>query len=289
MAGPRFVDPSATAGSLDAAPAIGRIVDVIEESTNRIEMAEYFGRTRAAHVYGLADLDEFFWPSVRAFVARDAGQMQAVALLLDTLGVPLLYAVAPPGDDAMITLLEGISAELPVPCGTTVSLGAPDVLGWRFDSEGEFLKMRLRSDADLSRSDMTGVALLGPDDLGEVQAFYATAAYAPGEGGFFQPYMLELGPYFGFRERGALIAAGGVHVLSEFYGVAGLGNIATAPVARGNGHAGRITRALCCNLATRIPLIALNVRRDNAPAVKCYQGVGFEPVLTYEEGWIRGI
>lgn len=33
--------------------------------------------------------------------------------------------------------------------------------------------------------------------------------------------------------------------------------------------------------------IWVNVRRDNTPAVKCYTRIGFEPVLRYEEGWIR--
>jgi ribosomal protein S18 acetylase RimI-like enzyme len=261
----------------------------ILESTNRDVLAAFFGRFPAAHAYGLADLDAPFWPHVRAFTAREDGETVAVALLLDSLGVPLLYAVALPGDKAMTKLLRGIEGELPLPCVATVALGVPEALGWRFDSAGEFLKMRLRSMMDFTNDDHSRIERLTPGDLTEVQRFYTEVAYEPGEGGFFQPYMLELGPYFGVRENGELIAAGGVHVLSERYGVTGLGNIATAPTCRGRGLASNITRVLCQDLAPRIPLVALNVRRDNTPAVRCYRRAGFDPVLLYEEGWIRAI
>jgi RimJ/RimL family protein N-acetyltransferase len=261
----------------------------ILESTDRGDLAAYFRRMESAHAYGLADLDVPVWPSVRAFVARQGGATCAAALLLDTLGVPLLYAVAPPGDEATIALLKAIAGELPLPCGATIALGAIESLGWHFDSAGEFLKMRLAADANPVDDESVSVQPLDLDDYEEVSRFYEEAAYAPGEGGFFRRFMLELGPYFGVREGGKLVAAGGVHVRSERYGVAALGNIATTPYRRGQGLAGVIVRALCRNLSSQVPLIALNVRHDNIAAVRCYERSGFRPVLRYEEGWIREV
>jgi ribosomal protein S18 acetylase RimI-like enzyme len=243
----------------------------------------------AAHAYGLGDLDAPFWPSVRAFVAQDGDETAAAALLLDTLSVPLLYAVATPGDRATIELLKAIGGELPMPCGATLALGAIESLGWSFDSAGEFLKMHLDGDTQNLVDDGKSVELLNLDDYEELDHFYREVAYAPGEGGFFQRNMLELGPYVGIREGGDLVAAGGVHVRSPRYGVAALGNIATTPSSRGKGLAGYIVRALCRNLAPHVPLSARNVRHDNAPAVNCYKRAGFRSVLTYEEGWIREI
>ena len=239
-------------------------------------------------MYGRADLDQPFCPSVRAFTAEVGGEIAAVALLLDVLNVPLLYAVAPPAHGPTRELLSAIKMEIPQKCGATLALETVEALGREFDSEGEFLKMRLASGVDRDKAaDGPEVSRLGPADLAEAKAFYRGAAYAPGEGGFFLPYMLELGPYFAIREDGYIVAAGGVHVLSDRYGVVGLGNIATAPLFRGRGFATGITRALCDELIPRIPVIALNVRRDNSPAVSCYARVGFEPVLRYEEGLIR--
>lgn len=261
----------------------------IRESRDREALSGFFRRLESAHAYGLADLDEPFWPSVRAFAALERGEIRAVALLLDTLGVPLLYAVAAPSDQATIALLKAIGSELPMPCGATLALGATESLGWHFESAGEFLKMRLETDANFLVAASARVELLDLDDYEEVQHFYREVAYAPGEGGFFQRYMLELGPYVGVREGGDLVAAGGVHVRSQHYGVAALGNIVTTPAWRGKGLGGTITRALCRYLTPHVPLIALNVRHDNAPAVNCYRRAGFKPVLRYEEGWIREI
>jgi ribosomal protein S18 acetylase RimI-like enzyme len=36
--------------------------------------------------------------------------------------------------------------------------------------------------------------------------------------------------------------------------------------------------------ADDVDAIGLNVRRDNAPAIRCYEHLGFRPVLAYEEG-----
>ncbi len=260
----------------------------IAESRDREALAYFFRRNESAHAYGLADLDQPFWPAVRAFVGEEGGEIAAVALLLDVLGVPLLYAVAPPGHEPTKQLLNAIRTEIPQPCGATLGLGIAGALGRAFDSEGEFLKMRLaREVTQRDIADGPQVSRLGPADLAEAEEFYGERAYAPGEGGFFLPYMLELGPYFAIREDGQIVAAGGVHVLSDRYGVAGLGNIATAPDSRSKGFATVITRALCEELIPRIPVIALNVRRDNTPALKCYTRIGFEPALCYEEGWIR--
>ncbi len=258
------------------------------ESRDRDALAEFFRRRESTHVYGLADLDRPFWPDVRAFTALDGGVIVAVVLCLEALRVPLVYAVAPPDDEPTRELLRAVASEIATPCVATLSLGVASALGWDFDSAGEFLKMRLRSEVrpgDLAEH--SSAHRLDTSDLDELRGFLEGRAYAEGEGGFFQPYMLELGPYYAIRDAGEIVAAGGVHVLSERHGVAGLGNIVTHPGFRGRGYAGVITRALCRELIPRIPVIALNVRRDNAPAVRCYTSVGFEPVLHYEEGWIR--
>lgn len=262
----------------------------ITESRDREGLAEFFRREESAHAYALADLDRPFWPGVRAFIATRGGEIAAAALLLESLGVPLLYAVAPPGDELTRVLLEAIAEEIPKPCAANLAAGVARDLGWSFASAGEFLKMRLRGEVPQANYlPLSHVEALGPADLRELQAFLERSAYGAEEGGFFRPYMLELGPYFAIRREGEIVAMGGVHVLSERFGVAALGNIVTAPAFRGRGYAGAITRALCRALVARVPLIALNVRCDNLPAIRCYTRVGFEPVLRYEEGWIEAV
>jgi GNAT superfamily N-acetyltransferase len=262
----------------------------IGETRDRETLARFFRREQGAHVYGLADLDAPFWPDVRAFASMQGGEIDAVALLLGDLGIPLLYAVAPPGHEPTRALLAAIAAEVPTPCIATLSLGLPRALGWEFESAGEFLKMHLTARGrarDLD--DGSPVERLIPADLEELERYLDSSAYGEGEGGFFRAYMLELGPYFVIRHEGEIVACGGVHVLSKRYGVVGLGNIVTSPEFRGRGYASLIMRALCRELVDQIPLIGLNVRRDNLAAVRCYTRVGFEPVLNYEEGLIEAL
>ena len=95
--------------------------------------------------------------------------------------------------------------------------------------------------------------------------------------------MLESGPAFGVRKEGRLVCAGGVHVFSRDYGVAAIGNVATAPPARRRGLGRAVTAALCHALAGAKDL-GLNVEVGNRSAVACYEGLGFQAVCRYVEG-----
>jgi ribosomal protein S18 acetylase RimI-like enzyme len=101
--------------------------------------------------------------------------------------------------------------------------------------------------------------------------------------GYFEPVNLERGPYVAIRDDRGIAAVAGVHVYSPDKRVASLGNIATRPDARGRGLARRVTAALCRLLQGEIDVIGLNVRADNAAAIACYRGVGFEIRHAYDE------
>jgi ribosomal protein S18 acetylase RimI-like enzyme len=45
----------------------------------------------------------------------------------------------------------------------------------------------------------------------------------------------------------------------------------------------RVTAALCRLLGAEIDVIGLNVRADNAAAIACYRGIGFELRHAYDE------
>jgi predicted GNAT family acetyltransferase len=127
--------------------------------------------------------------------------------------------------------------------------------------------------------DTTQVQQFSPSDISELEAFYR-ASYP---GNWFDARMLETGYYYGLREEGEIVSVAGVHVYSPAYGVAALGNIATRPDLRGRGLASRVTARLCQALLDHIPLIGLNVKADNRPAIASYRKLGFEAVGQYEE------
>jgi RimJ/RimL family protein N-acetyltransferase len=93
----------------------------------------------------------------------------------------------------------------------------------------------------------------------------------------FSPDLFTQGLYVGAYEGERLIAAGGTHALVPAYGIAVLGNIFTAPQARGQGYATAVTGALLTTLFQRhYSLVVLNVFEDNVQAIRIYQRLGFQ-------------
>ncbi len=258
----------------------------VEICDDRARIEAWLRREPETHVYPLADLDDFFWPQTTWYVARDDGGIRALGLVLDTLGIPVLYALGAPGDPDLRALLLEIRDLLPSRFFVNLSPGLGDVFSgdWDFAPQGEHQKMVLAEPVD--RNARHPVEELAPADLEELQGFYARDAYTLAEAGgrFFEPYMLEFGPYLGIREGGRLVAAGGVHVHSRERRVAAIGNVATSPSARGKGHGSAITHALCSRLQASVDHIGLNVETRNATAIRCYERLGFRAVCRYAEG-----
>ena len=67
------------------------------------------------------------------------------------------------------------------------------------------------------------------------------------------------------------VNVGSAHALG-----AQIGGTYVPPAYRGQGHAKRGVAALCRRLLTRHPRVTLHVNEANLPAVRAYEGVGFE-------------
>ena len=258
------------------------------ETRDRGRLEPFLRRNTASHLYALADLDDLFFRDTTWWAAVAGDEFRAVALLLRKLRVPILYAVSQPGDAATRALLEHLTPNLPPSFFASLGLSLEDVLanGHDFDSQGEHLKYLLEDWSGVEATDVARAQLLGPGERSELEDFFDRDAYDRTESGgrFFEPYMIERWPYAGIREHGRLVCAAGVHVYSERFRVAALGNIATRPDYRGRGLAGAATARVCLELRDRVDHIGLNVQAQNAAAIRCYEGLGFRPVCRYVEG-----
>jgi RimJ/RimL family protein N-acetyltransferase len=93
----------------------------------------------------------------------------------------------------------------------------------------------------------------------------------------FSADLFPQGLYFGAYAGERIVAAGGTHALVPTHGIAVLGNILTAPEARGQGYATAITTSLVATLFDQhFSLVVLNVFEDNSPAIRIYQRLGFQ-------------
>lgn len=259
----------------------------MEALGDRGEIERFLRRDAPAQIYGLADLDDAFWGDTR-WLGRRArgGELSAVCLVLEKLALPIVYAVAAPGDHETLELLREAVPELPRRFFANFPLGFERALAKSHEIAplGEYRKLWLADVRGLESFEIPGIERLGADDAPELERFYAERAFGPGEHlGFYARYMLELAPWFGLRESGELVCVAGVHVCSERYGVAALGNVATAPAWRGRGLARAVCARLARELEERVPLVGLNVATANAPALRCYRALGFREALRYEE------
>jgi len=132
-------------------------------------------------------------------------------------------------------------------------------------------RMSLKDEAQLMRAGTSSVFPLSIGDLGDLMGFYELSY--PGHN--FSPRMVKPDMYWGVKKEGTIVSAAGVHVYSQRYGVAALGNIATHPDFRRRGLGTAVTAKLCKVLLGSVERIALNVRMDNAAAINMYRSLGF--------------
>jgi predicted GNAT family acetyltransferase len=102
----------------------------------------------------------------------------------------------------------------------------------------------------------------------------------------FDASQLASRAFYGVWEAERLVAVAGTHVVSEARGVAAVGNVFTHPAYRGRGLATITTAAVVEDLLRRpgMTTIVLNVARENLPAVRCYESLGFWAFYAYHEG-----
>lgn len=239
------------------------------------------------HLFGLGDLDDFYWPYTSWYVLEDNDEIQQ--LILTYIDAPNLVMMALTNErlEKMQQLLGSIIHLLPQRLYVHLSPGLVDVLDtvYHLHSHGKFVKMALNNSAELSKVNTSAVTQLAIEDLPKIERFYQES-YPEN---VFNTRMLQTGQYFGVYRDGRLISIAGIHVYSPQYRVAVLGNIATHPDSRRQGAATAVTARLCRSLKETVDHIGLLVHADNAGAIACYARLGFVQHSTVEVYFLERI
>ncbi|MFA5138387.1 MAG: GNAT family N-acetyltransferase [Elusimicrobiota bacterium] len=245
------------------------------EDKGRIE--GFLRGSAALHIYGLGDLDERFWPDTEWYGLRKGRALAAVAFLYRR--ATLLALCPEEGTEPMRELLQGIDLPDRIYAHLSPGLAGAAARRHRVIPHGTHLKMILEDASNLGGVDITAAESLSPGHVEELRVFYQESY----PGNWFDPATLDTGQYFCVRQEKRLAAVAGVHVYSPRTRVAALGNIATHPAFRGRGLGRVVTAAVCRSLLKSVDLVGLNVKADNAPAVRLYASLGFRRVAAYEE------
>jgi len=125
---------------------------------------------------------------------------------------------------------------------------------------------------------------LGAADLAALRGLYEDGAARQEIPDFFEDSMVDAGIYFGVRDAGELVAVAGTHVLTPR--AAAVGNVYVRHDARRRGLAARVTAAVARELRKRgVETVVLNVRQDNATAIRVYEKLGFVVHGEFLEGF----
>jgi ribosomal protein S18 acetylase RimI-like enzyme len=246
------------------------------------EVELFCRRNPFLHLYSIGDLDDFFWPYTTWYALRTDGCVRQLVLVYTGQVLPTVLALTEEPLDHMRELLRDLLRVLPRRFYAHLTEGTATALeqDHRLTSHGAHYKMGLTDPGALDILDGSAAVPLTSADTVELQALYA-ASYP---GNWFAPRMLQTGFYFGVRRGTQLVSVAGVHVYSQKYQVAALGNITTLPDYRRQGLATVVTARLCQELRRAgIQSIGLNVKADNRGAIACYDKIGFTHVADYGE------
>jgi GNAT superfamily N-acetyltransferase len=243
------------------------------------EIESFLRRNVYLYIYAIGDLDDFFWPYTTWYAVKESEEIRAIALLYSGRDFPVLVALTE-GNSAE-QLISSIIDFLPGKFHAHLSPDAEAALEQKYEmkSRGKHYKMALSDKSLLDDVDCSGVVRLKSEDLDEVLRLYKDAY----PGNWFDPRMLQTEQYFGIRKDDRLASAAGIHVYSQQYKVAALGNVVTHPDYRGNGFGRAVTAKLCRSLCEIVEHIGLNVKSDNQIAVSVYKRLGFKIVNCYWE------
>ena len=240
---------------------------------------EILQRDRCWAVYALADLEPEYSAPAEWHVAVNG--RPALLLVYRGFQPPVLFAMGAAAD--LAPLLPEIAGE----CEFYISMRAEAAAllrnsGYQIRDEKKMWRMVTDSARFVPRTHYA--VRLGPADYEALACLYRDGDAAGETPPFFDAGMLRHGVYYGIRERGAIVAAAGTHVLSERENVAAIGNVYTRRDRRGRGFGAQVSGAVTADLLrSGLRTVALNVAERNTAAVHVYERLGFARYCEYRE------
>ncbi len=234
--------------------------------------------------YSITDLAPATREWTRVAVARQGDNGAEAACLFYQ--HPAFNSLIPYGDpEGVAAILADAAAAGLLPTETYILAQEPQIAALAVHylfPQGRRPMLRMAVDQTRFTLPAAGIALashLRDADLTPLLAFYTTYPDST-----FTADQLAHGVFYGVREGGRIVAAGGTHVVAAEYGLAAAGNIFVIPEARGRGLGGVVTAAIVGELlAGPCREVILNVGAANVPATRLYQRLGFTAHCAYGE------
>jgi ribosomal protein S18 acetylase RimI-like enzyme len=218
--------------------------------------------------YAIGDLEPALFAQTEWVGAQEEDQLCTIALLFRGLDPPPLFLMGDPAGLATILRL-GLRPER-VYVGCRQQHLAAVRAFYRTEPPTPMWRMTVQR-KDFRPIDAPPVIALSPRHTDELERLYAQ-----GGGDAFSPTQLATGVFFGVADRGQIVAAAGIHLISPTYGIAAVGNVYTHQAYRGRGYGSATTSAVVTELFRRgLRHVVLNVAQANTVAIRIYERLGF--------------
>ena len=256
------------------------MVLTVEELRDDLAIAAFLEGQRLWTAYALCDLEPAYRRYARYLGALRDGHIVATVLLY---AAPGFHGLLPFGDNDGVAAILTTSPELP----TLPFLLAGEEhlraveLRYHVNRPWPMWRMAVRAAGFSPPATIASAVRLSVDDLPAMEELYGTERNSA----LYDAATVEHGVYFGVYEAESLVAAAGTHAWSRTHRIGAVGGVFTRPDRRGRGLAQSTTGAVTQKLLELgVEDVVLNVRADNAPALRCYERLGFTTVRSYLEG-----
>jgi len=247
----------------------------IAEIKDKKRIHEFLLKDPYLHLYELGNLQEKLFRKITWYASSEKGKIRSLSMLYPSEDRSIFFLIENQDTKAAFELASFIAAKLPdrLYCHVSENVIAALEPAYTVSKPVTYIKMKITGDILLDAAckyrDYT--YRVNKNDFEPLREFLLSVNPAA----FFNRAMLETGRYFCIRKNGEIKAMAGVHFYSEEYGSAAIGNVAVAEKHRGRGLAKSVTASLCRDLWPCVKYIGLNVRADNAAAIKAYTDIGF--------------
>ena len=251
------------------------------------QLRDFLTQDRVGNAYLLGDLDPAYLPFCDWFGFVEEDEIEALLLVYKGLSLPAVLTVGPKdpyrAHHCLNELFDKVKSKLPDQFWIHALEPHRSALVSHFKAGDlkRMIRMSLRKEDYRSQEMNLPVRRLDHSDTAAIMGLYQ---HYPDN--FFEPYQLETGLYFGIDadEGDALAAIAGIHVFSQAYDIAAIGNLVTHPDHRRKSYATAVTTSLLNELFESVSLVTLNVQEGNLAAIGTYEKFGFNHHHVYYEG-----
>jgi predicted GNAT family acetyltransferase len=258
----------------------------VRQTSDKDEIAAFLNQDRLYAGYALCDLEDTYFDSCQWFLTLDAqGAARGLAMEFGRLDPVVLFVMGEP-EAIRATLEQDLTPAYTQLTARPEHLAALEPR-YRLRHVRTMLRMTVRKADFKPANEQARAERMTTDDLAELNRIYRMASATA-----FAAYQLESGIFYGIKANGRLVATAGTHVISPAQRIVAVGNVFTHPHFRGRGYAQAVTAAVTAEALRGFgpdqpgqpeALAILNVRADNAPAIRAYTKIGYRDACHFVE------